>query len=79
MVKCKCKADGSDILLHEFWKNHSIEFQQLDSGKVEREGILQNGSPYMVQAFCMRCRRRWKLRGVTQISELEREEKRNGK
>jgi hypothetical protein len=71
MIRCpKCKSKGEDILLTEYWRDHSIEFQQLENGTIEREGILRDGSPYSVFAKCFHCSHSWRLRGITQIAEL---------
>ena len=73
MIRCpKCKAAGADIILREHWSDHVIEFDQNADGTVEPEGILLDGSPYMVRAACGRCEHRWTLRGIRQITELPR-------
>jgi hypothetical protein len=73
MIRCrKCKAEGEDIVLREHWTDHVIEFDQNADGTVEAEGILLEGSPNMVRAYCTKCQHRWKLRGITQITNLPR-------
>lgn len=73
MIRCpKCKAKGSSIVLQELWRDHVIEFDQRDDGTVEAKGILKEGSAYGVQAWCLECQKKWRLRGVTQITNLPR-------
>lgn len=75
MTRCpKCKADGENIILREHWTDHVIEFVQNADGTVQPEGILREGSPAMVRGVCACCGHRWKLRGVSQITELVRGE-----
>ena len=72
MVKCiKCKAQGEDIVLKEFWHDHGIEFQQNADGSIEKEGILFEGCPYKVVAKCFACGYFWTLRGVIQITGID--------
>ena len=71
MIWCrKCRCEGEQIVLREFWTDHGIEFDQNDDGTVEREGILFNGNPYKVVAKCWNCGHSWTLRKITQITQL---------
>lgn len=53
----------------EMWSGHTIEFYADAYGCPEGEGYLREGEPSHVEARC-RCGYRWRLRGVTQITEL---------
>jgi hypothetical protein len=56
----------------EFWRNHSISFDARPDGGAEEIGVLNEGSPYCVLATC-KCGNGWRLRGVTQITDLRTE------
>lgn len=67
MRKCpKCKSPP--IFFTEVWKNSTIQFEVTD-GKIEEVGYKEPGEPYCVEATCS-CGHRWRLRGVTQITDL---------
>lgn len=72
MIRCRnCKAQGSDIVLQEIWAGDAMEFCQNDDGSIDTDGILlQNSDPVAVKAICTACHHGWKLRGVTQITNL---------
>lgn len=53
----------------EMWAGHTIEFDADENGRPEAEGYLREGEPHHVEARC-RCGHMWRLRGVTQITEL---------
>ena len=76
MVVCpKCGAKGSDIALLEIWTGHTITFDQFDDGTVSEKGYLSDGgSPTHVQGDCMKCSKKWTLRGVLQTTELNMRE-----
>lgn len=78
MVRCPgCRAAGDSIVLLELWRDHVIEFQQNADGTIQAEGVLRDGSPYGVQAWCLECDHHWRLRGITQITLLRRENNKN--
>jgi hypothetical protein len=54
----------------ELWEGHSIEFSVDALGNPEDNGVLVEGAPYAVEAIC-RCGHRWRLRGVTQITDIK--------
>jgi hypothetical protein len=64
------KCSQRPIEYIEVWRGHSIRFGIDDSGAPEERGNLHDGEPYSVEAECA-CGNRWKLKGVTQITDLE--------
>lgn len=56
----------------EIWEGHGISFPADEAGRPAKEGYLFEGGPYKVIAVC-RCGKRWTLRGVSQIVELEQQ------
>jgi len=40
------------------------------NGKILGKGNLESGDPYKVEAFCNDCNHEWRLKGITQISEV---------
>ena len=68
--RIKCPKCGKEpFALDEVWENHNIQFAYAD-GKRGREGWLGEGSPVAVVARC-ECGYAWRLRGITQITELD--------
>jgi hypothetical protein len=75
MITCpKCKSNGDKINLVEHWSDHVIEFEQNQDGTINPYGYLRDGSPYKVVAECFNCRHRWRLRGISQITNLNIQE-----
>lgn len=64
--KCRSQAD----YLTEIWAGHGIEFHFDKNGEIEEKGNIEPGQPDHVLAKCSCCCHEWKLRGVTQITEL---------
>jgi hypothetical protein len=72
MIHCpKCKANGDNITIREFWTGHSIEFEQNPDGTIKAEGYLCEGNPVSLQGECLNCRNKWRMRGKTQITNLK--------
>ena len=68
--KINCPKCGRiPYLLQELWTGHSIEFL-IDSEGREEEGILCEGCPQSVVAWC-NCGHKWTLRKITQIIDLD--------
>lgn len=68
--QCVCpKCKSTDLTLTELWKNHSIQFQYRN-GKIIYKGNLEPGDPYKVEAFCNDCNHEWRLKKVTQITDV---------
>ena len=59
----------------EMWRDADIFFEtDKDGYPNEQKGILEGRrEPYAVYGICRECRYRWKLRGVTQITDLYKE------
>jgi len=68
-VKCpKCKS--TNLWLSEVWKNHGIQWEQVN-GKIEKsDGNLEPGDPFKVCAECSNCKHRWTIRGASQIDDV---------
>lgn len=67
--RCICpKCKSSDLILTELWINHSIQWHL--NGETLGKGNAEPGDPYKVKAFCNECNHEWRLRGVTQISDV---------
>ena len=70
MSKIKCpKCKKSELVLSELWMNHSVRFIY-DNGEIIVDGNLEPGDPYRVEAFCENCGHSWKLRNVTQVTDI---------
>lgn len=68
--RCVCpKCKSSDLTLTELWKNHSVQFYY-KNGEIVGKGNLEPGDPYKVEAFCNDCSHEWRLKGITQISDV---------
>ena len=67
-----CPSCGkSAAVLIEIYHGHSITFE-CDGRTRSEEGICSEGSPHHVEAKC-RCGKQWRLRGVMQITDLDKE------
>lgn len=68
-VKCpKCKC--SDLFLIELWKDAAIYWEQTKGSFDEKDGTLEPGNPYKVEARCKNCDHQWKVRGALQIHDV---------
>lgn len=72
-VKCP-KCNSTPAFLVEYWRNHYIYFETdkktgLWDGK---DGICNPGEPDSVWGVCD-CGKKWKLRNIKQIIEIEHE------
>lgn len=71
--KCpKCGGKQPDYYV-ELWTDHAVYFYADASGRPEKEGSLTEGEPHYVDAVC-KCGHRWRLRGISQITELREAE-----
>lgn len=69
-VKCpKCKS--VNLTLIELWRNNSIEWEQTDGKFNRRDGNIEPGDPYKVEAKC-ECGHRWSIRGALQIGDIQK-------
>jgi hypothetical protein len=69
-VRDSCRAEGARILLHECCKTH-MTFEQNVDGTIDPAGFSADGAdPYKVVAACLVCKHTWRIRGVTQITNL---------
>lgn len=72
MIKCpKCRAKGSSVALNELWNGGGLHFDQNDDGSISDKGIVSEGGPVGVEGICLSCGHIWKIRGVSQITELQ--------
>ena len=68
--RCVCpRCRKADLTLTELWRGHSVQFSYKD-GKIVGKGNLEVGDPYKVEAFCNDCNHEWRLKRVTQISDI---------
>lgn len=68
MRRCpKCKGAPSSYT--EVWENY-LEFNAVN-GIPEEEGYLHPGHATSVKAHCSKCGHNWKLKMITQITELQ--------
>lgn len=68
-IRCpQCRSISLELI--ELWKDHSIIWQQDDQGLISSKGILEPGNPYRVEAECRDCKHTWKVRRITQITDL---------
>jgi hypothetical protein len=68
--RCICpKCRKSNLTLTEVWRGHSTEFNYLN-GKINNNRANEVGNPYKVMATCNECNYYWKLKGVTQVTDL---------
>lgn len=67
-VKCpKCRSTRPESYT-EMWTDHGISFDAMD-GVPSEEGWMQEGNPSYVVAHCG-CGHIWRLKGISQITEL---------
>ena len=73
IIKCpRCKSE--EIELIEIWNGSSISFM-LEGMMVDlNDGYKAYGYPVRVEAKCTDCEHQWKLRNITQITDLEKED-----
>jgi hypothetical protein len=65
-IKCPyCRGEPSYYIEH--WEGLSIVF---DAGSFDSYGTLDPGNPYRVSAVCADCGRVWRLRGVSQVTDI---------
>ena len=70
-MKAACPQCGSGSLeLTEHWHEAQIVFKQ-EAGRIVDHWQNDNPDPYKVVARCGGCNHRWRLRGVTQIADVE--------
>jgi hypothetical protein len=55
----------------ELWMNHTIHFSVDVNGIPEETGNLEPGDPYAVDAECGGCGKRWRLKGITNMGDLQ--------
>ena len=68
-IKCpKCKKRVN--MFCEIWDGAQIEFTTSEDKYFKPVGHLQTGDPSAVIGNCSNCGHSWKLRGVTQITDL---------
>lgn len=67
--KCRCTPD----VLIEYYREFATEFPVSDDGERRHEvGWHSTGDPYRVDARCAGCTYQWRLRGVKQITDLDK-------
>jgi hypothetical protein len=68
MRKCpKCRS--VNLQLSEQW-TYSISWDQDQAGLMSKTGDAEPGDPYCVEAKCKNCGHGWRLRGISQITDL---------
>jgi len=68
-LKCpKCKS--TDLMVLESWKNHDIQWEQVNGEFDKNDGILEPGNPYRVEAKCSKCKHAWTVRKAKQINDI---------
>lgn len=73
MKKLRCSGcKSTDLYLKEVWQGNYITFNYED-GKITGKGNLEAGNPTKVVACCNNCSKEWKIKGVTQITDLKDE------
>jgi len=66
--KVKCPKCGSrNLTLLELWKNHDISWEQIGGKFDMKDGVLEMGDPYKMEAECSKCKHHWTIRGALQI------------
>lgn len=69
--KASCPKCGSkSLILLEVWKGHSITWEQIDGKFDVKDGSLEAGSAFRVEARCKDCKHTWKLRNANQIYDI---------
>ena len=66
------KCRGPIAYYTEVWNSFAIEFEAV-GGIPEKKGTTIIGDPAWVEATCSLCLHHWRLRGITQITELREE------
>lgn len=71
VTKAKCPKCGcKDLMLTEVWRDHTIQWEQVD-GKIDRnDGVLEPGFAHKVEGKCSSCKHKWTFRNVIQIDNL---------
>ncbi|MDR2782553.1 MAG: hypothetical protein LBB48_01690 [Treponema sp.] len=68
MKKIKCsKCGGAPSFYKEIWSGAVMMF---DAETFESYGNEDYGDPYCVQAICGKCGHIWRIRGITQITDI---------
>ena len=65
----KCRSFPNEYM--EVWTKHGLSFDADDTGKPSEEGYCSTGRPDYVIASCRKCGHAWRLKGVTQITEIK--------
>lgn len=69
--KPRCpKCGGAPNEYREVWDKAGISFDADEAGRPADEGYAYEGYPTSVLASCGKCSWCWKLKGVTQITEV---------
>lgn len=69
-VKCRRCKSNEHIILIELWKNATIEWEQINGEFDIKDGSLNPGDPYKVEAICKKCNYAWTLKGINQINHV---------
>lgn len=68
--KCRCV----EIIWHEVWGGHTIQFQQDKDGVINRVGMMDNESdPFKVVGECNKCGHLWAVPKAKQITDITEE------
>jgi phage FluMu protein Com len=68
-AKCpKCKSDN--LFLIEIWKDHYIQWEQIDGIFNKNDGTSGPGHPYKVEAKCSQCKYSWTVKNAHQIGDV---------
>ncbi len=65
------KCGGLPGEYQEVWNGHGLSFDADAKGRPEQVGYTYEGSPDHVLACCAKCGHGWRLKGVTQITEVQ--------
>lgn len=70
--KCFCrKCKSKDLMITEVWTGSTIVWEQMDGKFDMSDGTLHpDGDPYKVEAKCKKCKHRWKIRKINQITGI---------
>jgi len=60
--------------LVELWKDATISWEQFDGEFYRKDGNLEPGYPYALEARCKTCTHTWKVRNASQITDIIIEE-----
>lgn len=72
-AKCP-KCQSNNLLLIEVWKDHEITWEQKDGIFDRRDGNIEPGDPYKVEAECRNCGHKWRIRKALQITDIVSDE-----